>query len=71
MKNIKTIYSELLSQRVVKLVVFVVFLIVLSWTAYGFSIWVTSDFNPDALKIDSCLDRGGAWDYDLRGCHIE
>jgi hypothetical protein len=26
------------------------------------------DFNPRFLKIDSCLDSGGAWDYGKNVC---
>lgn len=31
-------------------------------------LWVASDFNPDFLSIDSCLDSGGSWDQANRTC---
>jgi len=32
------------------------------------AIWVSSDFNPDYSKIDSCYDAGGVWDKTTRQC---
>ncbi|MBU2709150.1 hypothetical protein KCM76_24355 [Zooshikella marina] len=40
-------------------------LIMLAMT--GFIYW-TFDFHPDALQIDTCLDAGGAWNYQLHQC---
>jgi hypothetical protein len=31
-------------------------------------LWVTYGFNSDFLAIDSCLDSGGAWDYEKSSC---
>jgi len=32
---------------------------------FGF-LFLAHDCNPDSLKIDSCLDAGGKWDYENR-----
>jgi len=34
----------------------------------NFIIFVTSDFHPDSLKIDSCYDSGGVWKDGNREC---
>lgn len=31
-------------------------------------LWVGHDFSPHFMKIDSCLDRGGKWDYQENRC---
>lgn len=31
-------------------------------------LFAAHDFNTDFLDIDSCLDRGGRWDYEQRRC---
>jgi hypothetical protein len=36
---------------------------------YFVTMWAATDFNPDFLSIDSCLDAGGAWDYEARRCN--
>ena len=42
--------------------------VLLSYPAFLF---VVHDFNPDFMKIDSCLDRGGSWNYQTRQCEFE
>lgn len=37
---------------------------------YGF-LFVAHRFNPDFVKIDSCLDQGGMWNYSERVCDYE
>ena len=32
------------------------------------TLWVLHDYNPDFLKIDSCIDAGGTWNYETREC---
>lgn len=36
--------------------------------AYTVFLWVISDFSPDFLSMNSCLDAGGRWDYEARAC---
>ena len=35
---------------------------------YGF-LFHAHGFNPDFLRIDSCLDAGGSWDYENQKCN--
>lgn len=35
---------------------------------YCGALFCAHDFDPDFLKIDTCLDRGGVWDYENRRC---
>lgn len=36
--------------------------------AMPLGIWIFSGFDSNALEIDSCLDRGGAWDETAENC---
>ena len=36
--------------------------------AYYLFLFVIYNFNPDFIKIDSCLDEGGTWDYEDKTC---
>jgi hypothetical protein len=38
---------------------------------YFVALWVAHDFNPRFLKIDSCLDSGGKWNYEQNVCEHE
>ncbi len=35
------------------------------------ALYMAHDFNPDFMKIDSCLDSGGRWNYETRSCDHE
>jgi hypothetical protein len=35
---------------------------------YNIAIWVTLDFDPYFMQIDSCMDEGGVWEDDLDVC---
>jgi hypothetical protein len=35
---------------------------------YAAVLFIAHDYNGDFLKIDDCLDSGGAWDYGARNC---
>ena len=35
---------------------------------YVGGLFIAHEGNPDFLKIDACLDAGGAWDYTNRTC---
>ena len=39
---------------------------VLPFALYLGFLFLAHDCNPDFLKIDSCLDAGGSWDYENR-----
>lgn len=53
-----------------KIILFCIFApIVLIIAVYSLMMFLTHDSNPDAIKIDTCLDQGGAWDYDKRICN--
>lgn len=51
-----------------KLLLSLGFLIVLGFPIYLVALWVTTDFNPYFLQIDSCLDRGGIWLDEVNQC---
>lgn len=34
-------------------------------------LWRAHGYDPDFLKIDACLDRGGAWDYEASVCSTQ
>ena len=42
-------------------------ILLITITYYSF-LFVIHDFSGDFLKIDSCLDDGGRWNYDDRNC---
>lgn len=46
-------------------------LIILATTVYYGGLWVTSNFDSDFLRVDGCLDAGGAWDYEERTCQTD
>jgi hypothetical protein len=35
---------------------------------YVAGLFIAHKGNPDFLKVDACLDSGGAWDYTNRSC---
>ncbi len=43
-------------------------ILVLPFAIYIGFLFLVHDCNPDFLKIDSCLDAGGKWDYENRVC---
>ena len=56
---------------------FLIALIILSIAALAFVVvavlailWRVHEFDPDFLRIDACLDRGGSWDYEARTCSL-
>ncbi|MCC6598471.1 MAG: hypothetical protein IT559_06750 [Alphaproteobacteria bacterium] len=67
MKNIKPVAS-----RVWKIGKWVCALLlaayVLVFSVYTLAIWASLDFNPHFMEIESCMDAGGVWDYDINEC---
>jgi hypothetical protein len=52
-----------------KKIIVIPLLLILSFAAiYVIALFVLNDFNIDFLKIDSCLDAGGRWNYEARYC---
>jgi hypothetical protein len=43
----------------------------LFYGAMSFYIWSWSGFDKNYLRIDSCLDIGGSWNYDQQACQGE
>ena len=46
----------------------VIALVMLAVALYLFALYAATDFSPDFLAIDSCLDGGGRWSYEERRC---
>jgi hypothetical protein len=40
--------------------------VILPFALYFGALFIAYDCNPDFLKIDTCLDAGGRWDYTNR-----
>jgi hypothetical protein len=53
-------------KRIAIIVVMVIAVCVLPFVMYFGVLFCTHKCNPDFLKIDSCLDAGGKWDYENR-----
>ncbi len=51
-----------------RVLLFFSILLVIFVLPYLAVLWTASDFNPNFLSIDSCLDSGGAWDEQNRQC---
>jgi hypothetical protein len=66
MINIKPIEKITFSLK--RIFLFLALMSVLFLAPYHFLLWIGSDFNSDFMKIDSCLDSGGAWDELNRQC---
>ena len=43
-------------------------LILILWSLYNGFLYFSSGFDPNYLRIDSCLDRGGCWDGIDKAC---
>ena len=52
-------------KKIIFTLIVVIFFLLASYSVFLF---FTYDGDSDFLKIDSCLDRGGRWEYDLRSC---
>lgn len=50
------------------IVAVVVSIPILLIAAYNLALWPSTGFNPDYAKIDTCLDLGGRWNYEIRAC---
>ncbi len=53
-----------------KLLFGIVCVLLLPIVLYLTALFVSYDCDPDFLKIDSCLDAGGRWDYEERVCIV-
>lgn len=54
-----------------KIAVLSLVLILLGALIYTFTIFQVHNGNPNFLKIDSCLDRGGCWDHSKNNCELK
>jgi len=69
MTNTKTHKWKWLSAQILLMCggIFVLFPVLLL-ISYLIFIWVMHDYNPYFFYIDSCLDLGGRWNYEINDC---
>lgn len=42
--------------------------LIIPYLLYVTGLFIAHKGTPDFLKVDACLDAGGAWDYTNRSC---
>lgn len=53
----------------IKLIIFMVFVVLMAVVlSIEVFLWMHTDFDPNYSAIDSCLDKGGAWDRNSNIC---
>lgn len=68
MKNIRKIFRGF-GNIIYQATLMLGMVVILMFPIYIAALWISSDYNPYFLKIDSCVDKGGVWDGDLNVCH--
>lgn len=64
----KNININVITQKLKRIALFFSILLAIFVLPYWVVLWISLDFNPDFLSIDSCMDSGGAWHEEKRAC---
>ena len=56
------------SNSIIIIIVITLSLFVFTVLLYQIFLFISYRYNPEFLKIDSCLDNGGKWDYNNNYC---
>ena len=67
MRNIKY-RLLLLIKKYRRLFIAIIATLALIYIPICIALWIAHDFHPDFMKIDSCLDSGGHWNYESQEC---